>query len=292
LTTYITMNVPLDDFTVPVTVDIEGTSIDTPSESGFPPNTRYESPICEVDGGENALGSLKDDFYLLTDDVVEFNRMVLWSGDTGSQDGTARLRPVACADLENLVGSEGDDLETEQVAAVLFYAWLVSVFNAEWGYDDPEVEFIGGSLLDNNALSVIANSARNKEILMTSELFPEIIQRRRKAEEEERKRRKRRPSNKKLLCTIDIWDDFLPTTEDKYHIQFLKRPTPRYRLWKEDRNYWTPTDCYTPAEDDLVSVGKKLLRQYFRRWPSDAAGHSAGEILSDSDIDDLIKSMP
>ena len=45
-------------------------------------------------------------------------------------------------------------------------------------------------------------------------------------------------------------------------------------------------------EDDLVSVGKKLLQQYFRTWPSDAAGHSAGEILSDYDIDDLIKSMP
>jgi len=291
LTTDINIIVPLDDLIVPVTVDIEGILMDSRREIGFPPNTRYESPICEVDNGENALGSLKEDLYLVTDDVMESTKMVLWSGDTGSQDGSARLRPVACADIENLVDSEGDDLETEQVAAVLFYAWLVSVYNAEWGYDDPEVKFIGGSLLDDNALSVIANSARNKEILMTSELFPEIIQRRRKAEEEERKRRNRRPSNKKLLCAIYIWDDFLPT-EYKYHIQFLKRPTPRYRLWGGDTGYWTPTDCYTPAEDDLVSVGKKLLRQYFRRWPSDAAGHSAGEILSDSDIDALIKSMP
>jgi len=293
---YKTINVSLDDITIPVTVNTEGFSIGATHESGFPPNTRYVSPICIVDQGYNVHGSLREDFYLLPNEEVEFNRIVLWSGDTGSQsdDGIARLCPMAWANTEDLIGSEGNDLEKPLVAAIIFYAWLVFVFRAEWGYDDPEVEFIGGELLEENVIEIIVNAAKNEKGLITSEIFPEIIRRIedscRKADEEERRRRRRRPSNKKILCKIDIWDDFTPTTYE-YHIQFLKRPSPRYRLWERNPNYWTPTDCFTPAEDDLKIVGKKLLKQYFGRWPSDAAGHSAGEILTDFDINALMQEM-
>jgi len=157
-----------------------------------------------------------------------------------------------------------------------------------WDHDMPErngvwhvVETNNESLLKKEVRSILANL-----------LWKERIQIRKRNRENQRQKSKeaeqtkRKPRNSKFLCTIDIWDDFAPTTYE-YHIQLVKYPSPNYWLWVRGSGYWTNTKCFLPVGIDEVSIGMQLLKNYFRSWPVDVVHYDAGDILSIEDIESL-----
>ena len=131
--------------------------------------------------------------------------------------------------------------------------------------------------------------SRLAELLWTDRW--KVLQYRRRQEAEEQERKNRRPTNSLLLCkiyklSVDLTLTLTPTPVE-YHIELLGKPSLRYRLWVRDRQYWNPTECFAPVEGELKEIGKALLRKYFVKWPKWALGHSAGEVLSESDLEEL-----
>jgi hypothetical protein len=120
----------------------------------LPPHTARTQPVARIYRGENRLGSLTEDYYLIQDDPVDPGRWVLWLGDTGSQvdDDQARLYPVTCAPCRAFV-SDGE------AAAALLYAWLRTCA-VDWeGLYSESTETAGGRLLDDELVRGILSAA-------------------------------------------------------------------------------------------------------------------------------------
>lgn len=139
-------------------------SSEAPPFFAAPPHAGFAPVLSHIKRGENFHGSLHEYFYACTDNDSDPSRIVLWLGDTGSQqdDNIGRLTPVAWIDLADQDKQEDEDtwsfLYHPPLLAALLTATLAEWIKAEWlGPDDrPEA----GDVLDQLTVSTCWDNAR------------------------------------------------------------------------------------------------------------------------------------
>lgn len=117
-----------------------------------PPHTRLIEPIATIYRGENFHGSLEEDLYILwgNEDAFESYGIVLWVGDTGSQDDfdVPYLRLCAWMDqsqvayLAEVQDEKQEEHERSEITKVILYAY-VRMLRKWWGHFDTYNEFDG-----------------------------------------------------------------------------------------------------------------------------------------------------
>ena len=117
-----------------------------------PPHTRLSEPIAEIDIGENFHGSLKEDLYILWGNVhaLEYYGIVLWVGETGSQDDfdVPYIRLAAWMDqsqvdyLAEVEDEKQEEHERSEITKVILYAY-VRMLRKWWEHFDIDNEFYG-----------------------------------------------------------------------------------------------------------------------------------------------------
>lgn len=135
-------------------------ALDAPSFFASPPHAGFAPVLAYLDRGENAHGSLREHLYACTDTDWDPTRIVLWAGDTGSQqeDGIGRLTPAAWIDVAEQPEQETDDpwsdpwanLYNPPILAALLTAMLAEWMRAEWL--EPKYCLEAGDVLDQATL--------------------------------------------------------------------------------------------------------------------------------------------
>jgi hypothetical protein len=139
------------------------------------PHTARSRPIAVIDRGYNFHGSLAEEYYLVQDAAVDPQNLVLWQGDTGSQDDDdqARIYPVAYCHFESLCDEERGDLSEKVAAAALLYAYLRTCAEVWEGHYSEDDQASGSELLDDDTVSGILANALSGEPLSCAALSEE-----------------------------------------------------------------------------------------------------------------------
>lgn len=147
--------------TVKVFVNTE--TVPTPYTAA-PPHAGYAPILAHIDRGSNFHGSLCETLYACTDDDHDPRLIVLWLGDTGSQqdDDIGRLTPIAWIDM-----ADQDEQEDEEAFSSMYHppllAAMLTAMLSEWlsaGWLDAEDSLEEGDVLDQATLEKCWSTAQ------------------------------------------------------------------------------------------------------------------------------------
>jgi hypothetical protein len=128
--------------------------MDPPPFFAGPPHASCAPVLAYLDRGSNDHGSLNQTLYACTDIDWDPTRIVLWSGDTGSQsdDDIGRLTAIAWIVFEDQDEQEDQDAWSFKSHPPLLAAMLTAVLSewirAEWIRTDATLD--ASDILDNS----------------------------------------------------------------------------------------------------------------------------------------------
>lgn len=121
-----------------------------------PPHAGFAPVLAYLDRGKNFHGSLREYLYACTDIHYDATKIVLWLGDSGSQndDNVGRLTPVAWVDLENQDDQADEDAwqfpDHPPLLAAILSAMLSTWIQSGWLGTDESLD--PGEVLDQAAV--------------------------------------------------------------------------------------------------------------------------------------------
>lgn len=129
-----------------------------------PPHAGYAPVLAHLNRGMNYHGSLHETLYACTDNDAFASRIVLWLGDTGSQqeDDIGRLIPVAWIDISDQEEQADEDTWSFIYHPPLLGALLTAML-AQWiqaGWLEPEPCIEAGDVLDQAMCDECWSTAR------------------------------------------------------------------------------------------------------------------------------------
>jgi hypothetical protein len=142
---------------LPATVKIFVSDLfDPPPFFAQPPHAGFVPVLAHIDRGYNYHGSLNQTKYACTDTNYDPGRIVLWSGDTGSQidDDIGRLTAIAWIVFEDQDEQEDEDAWRDPYHPPLLAAMLTAVLS-EWiraGWLSTDNTLDDSDILDEAAL--------------------------------------------------------------------------------------------------------------------------------------------